>query len=153
MVRSMSRYLASAAQSGPATCKHRAVNGLRRPCPSGAQIVAIIMLTAFCVRRSPGDSAAATGWSGERRPMGPLAVSLPCPYRIVSVCRSAAAKHTRGSPTLCQTGARRERHFAPYDTDVAAASIATRLAARFSSTAPPIIRIVGGGLRVDAGPP
>ena len=33
--------------------------------------------------------------------MDPLAVSLPCPYRIVSVCRSAAAKSTRGSPTLC----------------------------------------------------
>ena len=60
-----------------------------------------IMMLTFCVRRSPGDSAAATGWSGERRPMGPLAVSLPCPYRIVSVCRSAAAKNTRGSPTLC----------------------------------------------------
>ena len=45
----------------------------------------------FCVRRSPGDSAAATGWSGERRSMGPLAVSLSCPYRIMSVCRSAAA--------------------------------------------------------------
>ena len=50
-----------------------------------------IMMLTFCVRRSPGDSAAATGWSGERRPMGPLAVFLPCPYRIVSVCRSAAA--------------------------------------------------------------
>eukprot|EP00964_Phaeocystis_antarctica_P053055 scaffold31088_cov75-Phaeocystis_antarctica.AAC.5 len=60
-----------------------------------------IMMLTFCVRRSPGDSAAATGWSGERRPMGPLAVSLPCPYRIVSVCRSAAAKNTRRSPTLC----------------------------------------------------
>ena len=33
--------------------------------------------------------------------MGPLAVSLPCPYRIMSVCRSAAAKNTRLSPTLC----------------------------------------------------
>ena len=38
VARSMSRYLRPAAPSGPATCKHRAGNGLRRPCASGAQI-------------------------------------------------------------------------------------------------------------------
>ena len=58
-------------------------------------------MSTFCVRRSAGDSAAATGWSGQRRPIGPGVGTCPRPYRIVSVCRSAAAKHTRGSPTLC----------------------------------------------------
>ena len=59
------------------------------------------LMSTFCVRRSAGDSAAATGWSGQRRPIGPGVGTCPRPYRIVSVCRSAAAKHTRGSPTLC----------------------------------------------------
>ena len=65
----------SGAPSGPATCKHRASNGVRAGRARAAR--KSIMVLTFCVRRSPGDSAAATGWSGERRPMGPLAVFLP----------------------------------------------------------------------------
>ena len=38
VARSMSRYLPPAAPSGPATCKDRAGNALRRPRASGAQI-------------------------------------------------------------------------------------------------------------------
>ena len=37
VARSMSRSWPAAAPSGPATCKHRAGNGLCRPCPIGAQ--------------------------------------------------------------------------------------------------------------------
>ena len=70
-----------------------------------------IVTLIFCVRRSPGDSAAATGWSGERRPMGPLAVSLPRPYRIVSVCRVSHAKHAWIADSVHQTDSAADRSF------------------------------------------
>ena len=65
----------------------------------------------FCVRRSPCDSAAATGWSGERRPMGPLAVSLPRPCRIVSVCSVSHAKHAWIADSVHQTDSTADRSF------------------------------------------
>ena len=70
-----------------------------------------IVMLIFCVRRSPGDSAAATGWSGERRPMGPLAVSLPRSYRIVSVCRVSHAKHAWIADSVHQTDSAADRSF------------------------------------------
>ena len=70
-----------------------------------------IVMLIFCVRRSPCDSAAATGWSGERRPMGPLAVSLPRPCRIVSVCRVSHAKHAWIADSVHQTDSTADRSF------------------------------------------
>ena len=70
-----------------------------------------IVTLIFCVRCSPGDSAAATGWSGERRPMGPLAVSLPRPYRIVGVCRVSHAKHAWIADSVHQTDSAADRSF------------------------------------------
>ena len=70
-----------------------------------------IVMLIFCVRRSPGDSAAASGWSGERRPMGPLAVSLTRPYRIVSICRVSHAKHAWIANSVHQTDSAADRSF------------------------------------------
>jgi hypothetical protein len=74
-----------------------------------------IVMLIFCVRRSPGDSAAATGWSGERRPMVPLAVSLPRQYRIVSVCRVSHAKHAWIADSVHQTDSAADRSFGHAD--------------------------------------
>ena len=62
----------------------------------------------FCVRRSPGDSAAATGWSGERRSMGPLAVSFAMPVlHCERMLLGSRQKHAWIADSLHQTGARR----------------------------------------------
>ena len=74
-------------------------------------------MSTFCVRRTVACTAAATGWSGQRRPIGPGVGTCPRPYRIVSVCRSAAAKHTRGSPTLCTRLERASDQRAPLLTE------------------------------------
>jgi hypothetical protein len=71
----------------------------------------LLRLVDVALRRSQvsasGDRlvrSAATGWSGQRRPIGRLAVPLPHPYQIVSPCRLAGAPSTRGSPTRCTPG-------------------------------------------------
>ena len=43
----------------------------------------------FCVRRSQAPCAAATSWSGQRRPIGPLAVPPPRPYQTMPLGRRA----------------------------------------------------------------
>ena len=113
MARSVARsYGPPAAPSGPATYKHREGSDSRRSCPIGAQNHRDVdLLRAAQSRRQCGG----TGWSGERRPMGPLAVSLTRQYRIVSVCRVSHAKHAWIADSVHQTDSAADRSFGHAD--------------------------------------
>jgi len=69
-----------------------------------ANTKSFVRLDIFCDSTCGAVRSAATGWSGQRRPIGRLAVPLPHPYQIVSPCRLAGAPSTRGSPTRCTPG-------------------------------------------------